>query len=155
MRGPTPGASFRQYEPPFLKPLLFASIYRESSATVDAFPLQAFERRVDPGSDAQVLLVFDESAFMWRSQNLERGSEEETLVEFELWIDLEMRNLSAGGMKAIRGLATTFPPVAYLSSVRQLSIEYEDVPAVRYTAHLQSFSISVLDSGSLIVHSTE
>ncbi len=63
MLGPTPKAPFRQYETPFLKPLLLVSIYREPPATVDAFLLQAFEGRVDPRSNAQVLLVFDEPAF--------------------------------------------------------------------------------------------
>ena len=136
MPSPAPGAPFRQYEAPFFKPLLFTSIYRESSATVDAFALQAFEGRVNPRGNAQVFLVLNEPAFIECQEDLKRRSEEQTFIECELRVDLKMGNLSAGGMEAIHGLATTLPAVAYPSSVRQFSIEYEDVPGVRYAAHL-------------------
>lgn len=136
MLGPAPGAPFRQYETPFFVPLLFASIDRESPAAVDTFPLQAFEGRVDPRSSAQVLLVFEQPAFLWRQEDFERGSEEEALIKLELRIDLKMGNLSAAGVKALHGPTGTLAAVAYPPSVGELIIEREDFPGVRYTAHL-------------------
>ena len=82
--------------------------------------------------------MFDEPAFLWRQEDLERGCKEETLIEFEIGVDLEIADLPAGGVKAVHGLAGTLPAVAYPSSVRQLIVEHEDIPIVRYPAHLPS-----------------
>jgi len=66
----------------------------------------------------------------------ERGPEEQPLIEFKIRFSPEMGYPPALGDHAVYRLSRAFAAMAYPSPVDRMLIEDEDLPGVRYAAHL-------------------
>lgn len=135
---PAPRTAFRIIKTRFREPFLFAGIYREAPPAVDAFGLDRFQGGADTGGrNAQPRPLPQKEALRGRwVERFKGGLEEQPLIEFKVRFGPEMGYPPAAGDHAVYRLNRAFAAMTNPSPVDKMLIEDEDLPGVRYAAHL-------------------